>query len=96
MGRIIYPDGRQETAKPANGKSFTLEEMQKIVGGIIQMIGLPSGEEMVLHEEGKELRLPKNPAATVLGRAAGIADSDFIVGTVLICSDLEAGSDDDE
>lgn len=89
MGKLIKVDGSERIVTPADGKQFTLEELQGYVGGNIQRIGLPGGVGMYLNEDGKGLLLEENKRATVLGRVAGIADDDFIVGDVVILSKAE-------
>lgn len=89
---IITASGTHKTAKPANGKTWQLTELQKIVGGRIEVIGLNHPEwpydTMVLHEEGKILNLPLNRDATVL---SGLYPDDVIVGDVLLCNTDKEG-----
>lgn len=84
---IFQVDGTRREVTPADGVYFSLEEMQKIVGGYIQI--LPLNEEMMLvvNEDGKIMDppLPVNPSATLFTRNL-IANDDLIVGDVLICS----------
>jgi hypothetical protein len=85
-----------EDVKPANGKSFTLEELQGYVGGLIEMSFFHDGRVMISNEEGKLVGLLVNVEATLLYRAAwtGVSDwaaRDTIVGDVLICSPAEVG-----
>lgn len=72
------------------GKPFTLPELQRLVGGYIEVLALGDGRLMVLNEDGKRLQLPVNLNATVLMRDR-IQPGDFIVGDVVICSRKEAG-----
>ena len=82
---IIYTDGRTEETKPKNGKWFTLEEMQEIVGGLIELVHLRQGNRyMVVNEEGKVNDLPYNEVATTIFANNHDID-DIIVGNVLIC-----------
>jgi hypothetical protein len=84
---IIYPDGREEKISPANGNDFSLEEVQKIVGGYIEVVGLSDGNILVLNEEGKLCGLDENPKATVIAHEhKAMFPHDYIVGNVLICS----------
>ena len=69
--------------EPKNGTDFSLEELQKIVGGYIEVLRLGSEQIMVLNEEGKLYGLGVNDKATVLAVTAGYAD--IIVGDVLVC-----------
>jgi hypothetical protein len=68
MAKIIKTDGQIVPVEPKNGKDFKLEELQRIVGGYIQLFYLAneSGEVMVMNEEGKIEGLPLNEKATEL------------------------------
>lgn len=83
---VFQIDGQMTQHSPENGKHYTLEELQKLVGGYIQMITLPEDMVMVINEEGKMNRLPLNTRATELAVLSGsIYPNDFIVGVALIC-----------
>ena len=82
-GRILFVDGREEFIEPKNGTDFSLEELQAIVGGYIEINPLDDELIMVVNEEGKINCLPLNVRATCIVNGAGIADT--IVGNVLIC-----------
>ena len=83
MADTIYKtdDTTQETA-PADGRAYTLAELQAIVGGLIELVYMPgdNARVMVVNEEGVLRDLPANWTATGLaGRP--------IVGDVLVCDD---------
>lgn len=87
MATIIRSSGIKEEVQPKNPKKgWTLEEMQKIVGGYVELLRLDDGREMYLNEDGKRLNLPRNEVADLLARKAGIAVDDFVVGDVLVCN----------
>lgn len=94
MAQFIKTDGVVEEIKPERD-SFTLYELQKYVGGMVEIVGLPSGRQLVVNEEGKLTGLPENEKATELWKAEyPIAtyphnNDELIVGDVLL---LEAGS----
>lgn len=73
-----------QCVEPANKKEYTLEELQRIVGGYIEIIDL--GERyLVVNEDGKILRLQYNVIATnwyLVSRGG----SDYIVGDALLCA----------
>ena len=48
------------------GKEPTLEEMQKIVGGSIEIVYDDGNMQIICNEEGKILGLPYNEKATLL------------------------------
>ncbi len=50
---IIHPDGTEENVSPSNGNDFSLEEAQKIVGGLIEAVALLDGNILVCNEEDK-------------------------------------------
>mgnify|MGYP001602604492 CR=1 len=80
---IIKTTGELLPSKPA-GDTYTLDELQAIVGGYIEIVRLSNGRLMVLNEEGKLEGLPFNAEATALTRGI-LADDDRIVGNVLVC-----------
>ena len=85
-GLLITPEASVTEFVPANGRDFTLEELQKGVDGCIEIIDLTEKTIMVVNEDGKAQRLEPNSAATVLAKALGaIAMNDFIVGNALMC-----------
>jgi len=96
MATLIKVDGTTEEVTPANGESFTLKELQTLVGGYIQMVDLAwlkkhgrldpeiDASYMIVDEEGKLKNLLVNEVATKL-----IAGRDIIVGRALLCDDKE-------
>lgn len=69
---------------PLNGSDFSLEEMQKIVGGHIEIVQTKYDDHiMVINEEGKlEAEPVVNRMATKLYK---FNEHDVIVGDVLVC-----------
>jgi hypothetical protein len=87
MAILIQPDGTESKVLPTDGRSFTLEEMQAFVGGYIEMLFI--GESIyVINEDGKQLGLPHNPAATCLV-LRHLRQYDYLCGPVLVCADSE-------
>lgn len=85
MATIIYSNGTETEVSPANGTDFKLEELQKIVGGYIEVLNLNDGRIMVVNEEGKIQGLDLNVIATyIYGR-----HTDCVVGNVLVCKSDE-------
>ena len=78
MTRIIKTNGNEVITSPKNGSNFSLGEMQKIVGGWIEVVTLRNGQLMVVNEEGKMIGLPYNQAASILCGQP-------VVGDVLVC-----------
>lgn len=81
---IFKTDGTRHEILPKDGKYFSLEEIQEIVGGYIQMIPCVNPDYLcIMNEEGKLKGLPFNGLAT-----EEVDDNlfmgDYIVGDVLI------------
>lgn len=51
---------------PADGKKFSLEELQAVVGGYIEIVTLPDGALLICHEDGRLRQLPVNKPASLL------------------------------
>lgn len=83
MDFIIKTNGKQIIASP-EANTYTLEVMQSIVGGYIEIVWLSSTRVMVVNELGKINGLPINDRATELMRSY-MDTTDFIVGDVLVC-----------
>lgn len=90
--KIIFTDGRVVNTRPANGKDFSLEEMQDIVGGSIDIQQLPKSEQViVLNDNGKLEGKEVNELATKVWKENypiseyPFNNDELIVGTVLIC-----------
>lgn len=81
--KLIKADGTIVDYPPA-GKTYTLEEMQKAVGGYIEIVHAGRSQTLiVLNEEGKLQGLPVNNKATELYGNP----NDVVVGDVLVCRD---------
>jgi hypothetical protein len=95
---IIRTDGTSSFTQPEDDKKFSLKEMQKVVGGHIEIVHLDKDMVMVLNEEGKLRNLPLNTKATALFRLSHPGNGDFVVGDVLVCTPKQAGfnSEDEE
>lgn len=76
-------DGTSEDIVPDNGTDFQLVELQALVGGVIEIHTLPSGEFIVMHEEGTLQELPVNNYATVV--AYHLDSGSGIRGDVVVC-----------
>lgn len=84
MAQIIKTNGGRKEIEPKNGSFFSLGEMQKIVGGYIEIAYLGNDTLMIVNEEGKLMGLPINSEATILYQQR--VTHDVIVGDVLVCS----------
>jgi hypothetical protein len=81
MAKIIRVDGTEE---PIEGE-LTLELMQGVVGGYIEIAYMQDGRMIVLDEEGKLKNKPVNEAATILYNNP----NDFIVGDIILANEGE-------
>lgn len=85
MSATLYKtDGTQQAIAPANGHTFTLEELQRMAGGYVAIHSLQDGRLIVLNEDANALGLPTNQEATVMAfhLASGPAG---ILGDALVC-----------
>ena len=90
MAEYIKQDGTTEQVRPANGRDFTLEELQGYCGGYVQEVSLRDGRVMWCNEDGKVYGLELNERATAIAEDAGaLLVGDYVVGDVLICKDKE-------
>ena len=86
--KLIAYHGAFTEFPPADGKHYTLKEMQEAVGGLIEIVTTRGLHElgdciMVVNEEGKLKNLPRNTVATVLAR---LFPGDYIAGPAILCS----------
>lgn len=92
MAKLICADGTTRIVRPANGRKFTLQELQGYVGGYIELMpGMPF--QLVLDEEGLLKEKPYNVIATMLVLAAlsgkELRYTPRLVGDVLLLDDSE-------
>lgn len=78
--QIIKTTGEVWEIEPKNKTDFSLEELQEIVGGYIEIVQLGNRKVMVANEDGVYLELPLNR------KASNIYQRNLIVGDVVICS----------
>ena len=81
--KLYKVDGTILEVVPANCTDFQLDELQKMVGGYIEIVSAGKGKIMVLDDEGKLKGKPVNDAATMIFMQAGYYDT--IVGDALVC-----------
>jgi hypothetical protein len=87
MAQLIKTTGEIATISPKNGKYFTLDELQKLVGGLVEVVYLEDDDKtMVVNEEGKLLGLPVNEKATIV---ANRLPWDVIAGDAVVGSGTE-------
>jgi hypothetical protein len=87
MASMLYQtDGRTKVIHPANGKHWTLAELQGFVGGYVEVLRTVDGGFMVINELGKVVKpmLDLNYQATrlyVRGRVDPIVGPAVVVDT---------------
>tara|TARA_R110002020_G_scaffold438535_1_gene648970 strand:+ start:474 stop:728 length:255 start_codon:yes stop_codon:yes gene_type:complete len=66
-------------------EKLTLKQMQKFVGGYIEVVYLNEDQVMVIDDDGKGKGKPVNPEATIRAtRNKAIFNNDWIAGDVII------------
>jgi len=86
-------NGEIEEISPKNNKNFSYEELKELVGGMVEIVPLPSGKIIVVNEEGKLIGLDKNENATKVWNEEYPIDlypnnnDELIVGNSLVCDD---------
>ena len=82
---LIKSDGTAKGVTPLNGGNFSLEELQGLVEGYIEVVPLTKNVIMIVNEDGKDC-LPPNPTATIIAKAQNaIFPYDYIAGDALMC-----------
>lgn len=85
MAKLVTPDNEEIIVKPKNGKTFALEELQKFVGGFIELVPYRlGGKLMFVNEDGIALNLKMNKIATNL-----CYEGNRIVGNAIVCDEKE-------
>lgn len=85
----IFRPGRAKPETHKRADPFTLSQLQALVGGYIQVVPMPDGRSLYIHEEGKLEGLEYNEAATE-AMDGNLLDGDTIVGVgVAIPAELE-------
>ncbi len=81
--QLIKASGEKSDFIPATGKRFTLEELQKAVGGYIEIMYLKD-RVMIMNEEAK-LKVGMNPNAAATELASGkIGSWEVILGDIVL------------
>ena len=90
MATVLHIDGTQTMVTPTSPPAFSLEELQAMVGGWLEVVYLPDGNLLVIDEEGKLKNYPRNEQATRLA-ASRLFRGDYIAGTAVIVTLTEMG-----
>jgi hypothetical protein len=81
---IIQTNGISIYYPPANGKDYTLEEAQKAVDGLIEVVELKNGNILICNEEAIIRGMDLNPYATQLAQET-YGEEMAIFGDVIYC-----------
>lgn len=82
---LLKVTGEISTVSPVNGNCFTLEEVQSLVNGYVQVIDLCSNKIMIINEEGK-FHFELNVEATRIALMnSAIFPDDYIAGDAIVC-----------
>jgi len=92
MKKAVFIDtnGNREMVYPSQKNTFSINELQSYVGGLVQIVPLGKGRNLICHEEGKIIGLPKNNSATEIWNdhypveKYPINNDKLVVGNVLI------------
>lgn len=91
MGLWIEANVKRQVVSPNDGKYFSLEELQKYVGGYVERIDMFNGNAMYVDEEGRLKNLTYNEFATKVLSKLGALPCDYIRGNALIVQNKEEG-----
>ena len=86
MATLIKSNGEEINVFPNNKRDFQLDELQKFVGGLVEIVRTKDNQIMIINEEGEINDLPVNHKATEIYQ---YNEYDFIAGDVLICQENE-------
>lgn len=79
---------KKTEVKPSDGRKFTLEEAQSMVGGYVEVVYLKNKKIALVDEDGRLKNKPKNTVATLRAMRYGYVGFPF-VGDVVICDNNE-------
>lgn len=88
MAVLLSADGSQRTVFPQSPPCFALEELQGLVGGLIELMPLEDGGWLIINEEGKLQPLPYNKQASLYAHES-LWPGDSIVGSAVLVSEHE-------
>ncbi len=71
---LIRADSTAAIPVLPDGRKFTIEEVQKIVGGHVAVIRLPHNIKMMVNEDGIPLLLPLNLFASQMANQKVVGD----------------------
>jgi hypothetical protein len=85
MAVIMTVNGALEPCEPANGLHFTLEEMQRAVGGHVESLEFEKQLVLLFNEEGGPTMLNLPPNRLAIQWAAKHGQQHLLYGPVVLC-----------
>lgn len=88
---LYRTDGTKEDITPHNNGKLSYETLTAAVGGMVEMVPLPSGNIMIINEEGKLIGLPENAQAIEIWKKEYPIEQyphnndELVVGNAIIC-----------
>ena len=86
--KLYEVGGIIKEVQPKNGEKISLEEVQALVDGYVELIHLDGDNILLCDEEGLLKNKPINTLATIQARGLGWKGS-YLVGSVLFLKDKE-------
>lgn len=80
MALLMKANGTEETIRPQDGSEFSLEELQRLVGGYIEVVPTPQSKDLIVNEEGVLKALPVNKKATMIAGQPIVGDMVILTG----------------
>ena len=85
VATVISPMGEIESVPLSANEHERLRQMQRLVGGYIEVVALPGHRHMIINENGKDGPHAINDTATAIAHEAqAISPCDYIAGVALI------------
>jgi hypothetical protein len=81
---ILFKTDKTTETIVFQGENASLEELQKLVGGYIELIYLKDENVLVVNEDGKSNNLDYNELATAEWISKGNNNGEFVVGNALL------------
>lgn len=83
MATLLKPDGTSVIVRPMR-RNFTLEELNRMVGGSIESVPTRTSKRMIVNDECRENGMPRNEAATALLTPQYLAAGNYMCGPAVV------------
>lgn len=88
MAKLYDVGCTEKEVQPKDGKKFTLQEAQALVGGWVELVHLDGDNILLCDEGGLQKEKAVNQEASILAKRMGWQGG-FLVGSVLFLKDKE-------